>query len=141
MSWITLASADVLAQFSAAEKTAYDAVSGADKLPDIIVSVSNQVRGYAAVKNTLGAAGTIPDSLEGVAIAIIRFRFLNGLPSKTLLTDDRRTEYNDALKVLQDVAAGKFIIDNPASGAASFGSAAVLTERPVKLTTTKMKGL
>ena len=141
MSWITLTSTDVLAQFSPSEKSAYQtARAGSDEIPDIINSVSNEVRGYVAVKYPLGSAGTIPESLESAAISIIRFRFLNGLPTKTLITEDRRKENEQAIKLLESVAAGKFVVESP-SGSQNAGSNIVISEREKKVTGAKLKGL
>jgi phage gp36-like protein len=76
-----------------------------------------EVRGYIAAypQNKLGEGVTIPAELETAACAIARYRALNRLPVKSLLTETRIGEYKDALALLRDVAAGKFAIEQPAT--------------------------
>lgn len=139
MSWISITSTLVTAQFSSAEKAAYDAHRGDDKIANIISSVVREVRGYVGNKYPLESGETIPDSLEGAAIAIIRYRFLNGLPSKTLITEDRRNEYNDAMTLLRKVSEGSFLIED-SSGARANGIK-IVGSRTTRVTGTSLKGL
>jgi len=121
MAWITLVEADVVSRLSSPEtvalKSAALATGQADPLAEIVSQVVQEVRGYVAANraNQLGAGETIPDRLKSAALALIRWRLVNRLPVKGLLTDERRRELEDAMTLLRDVAAGRFAIDAPAT--------------------------
>jgi hypothetical protein len=120
MSWITINEDDVKTRLTGAELDAFTgaalAQGQADPLPDIIASVTDRVRGYAAAcaRNRLGAPGTVPARLRGPALAVIRFELANRLPKMGRLIDDlRRAEYDNALRLFQQVAGGDFVIEDP----------------------------
>ena len=140
MAWSTLTESQVTSQFSGAEKAAYDAKRGDDVLSDIITHVVHEVRGYVGVKHRLASGVTIPDALVSSAIAIVRFRFLNGLPSKSLITDDRRKEYDNALELLRSVAAGNFAIEDVDGGDAG-GNSTVISNQSNRLSGSDLGGL
>jgi phage gp36-like protein len=119
MSWSTLTEAKFLEQLSGPEvtalKTAALATAQAEPLTALLAKVVQEVRGYVAANssNQLGEGVTIPGELEADAIAIARYRALNRLPVKSLVTPGRETEYKDAIAKLRDVAAGRFRIEQP----------------------------
>lgn len=121
MSWITLTEARFLHHCSGAEtnaiKTAALATGQAEPLTDMLAKVVQEVRGYVGAHgaNQLGEGSTIPQELEAAACAMARYRALNRLPIKSLLTETRVSEYKDALQLLRDVAAGRFAIEQPAT--------------------------
>lgn len=130
MPWITLnadAGADRLTETEARVYRERFLKTGApDPLPEIQANAVAEIRGNVANwhQNTLDTEdGTIPSNLIETARAIIRYRLLSRLPVESLITDARRSEYKDALHLLERVAIGKFAVDQPdappASGAPS----------------------
>lgn len=119
MAWVTLTEAKFLQHCSGAEVTAIKSAalgSGqTEPLTDTLAKVVQEVRGYVSAhgQNVLGEGSTIPAELETAALAIARFRSLNRLPIRSLLTPTREQEYRDALTLLRDVAAGKFAVEQP----------------------------
>jgi hypothetical protein len=108
-------------RLSSTELTALQSVdlpSGVtDALADLVTQVVDEVRGFIqAGGNNLGAAGTLPSRLVSAAISIIRFRLSTRFPVKMLDTDARKREHDDAMKLLDRVADGKFAIEEPATG-------------------------
>jgi phage gp36-like protein len=123
MSWITLTPDDILLRLAGAEKAAYTtaALAGgqSDPLPEILEQVTDEVRGYiaACASNTLGPAGTLPPRLRLAALDIARYRLVTRLPNR--LTDERKEEYRNAIKLLESVASCKFAVEDPAGDATS----------------------
>lgn len=119
MSWIPITESDVQTRLAGAEltalKTAALATGQTNPLTEIIGQVIDEMRGYiaACASNTLGVAGTIPQKLLGAALAIIRYRLATRLPVKSLLTEDRVKENEQAIHLLEQVAACKFKIEEP----------------------------
>lgn len=121
MAWAALSTDDVKTRVAGAELTAYEtaalASGQANPVPLLILQVVAEVRGYiaACASNTLDADATkIPDKLKAAALDIIRYRITTRLPIP--VTEDRRREYEDALRLLRDTAACNFSIDDPSSG-------------------------
>ena len=151
MSWVTLTEAKFLQHCTGAETTAIKSAALAtgqgEPLTDTLARVVQEVRGYVAAhaQNTLGEGATVPQELEAAAIAIARFRALNRLPTKSLLTDTRVQEYRDALAQLRDVAAGRFALEQPASQSAQVipggGAVEVASSTTRKATREKLSGL
>lgn len=106
MSWVTFTEADVLVQFSPGEQAAYDSSHGSEKLPGVCTNVVAEIRGYLAARTTLGASGTIPDSLLRTAAVMARYVFLNSLPVKGLLTEERVKEYERSMEYLREISRG-----------------------------------
>lgn len=106
MSWVTFDADAALAQMSPDERAGYTAAHGADKLAGICSATVAELRGYLAGRTVMGAAGTIPESLARVAGTVARYHFLNSLPVKSLLTEQRIREYERAMEYLRDIAAG-----------------------------------
>ena len=124
MSWISLTADSVATRLAGPEldavRSAALATGQADPLPEIVAAVVEEVRGYVAAcpRNRLGATGTLPKALEASALALCRGRLLSRLPVPSLDTEARRREVEDAQKLLRDVAAGRFYVDQPASDVA-----------------------
>lgn len=122
MSWITVTSDDVITKLSGPEKAAMTSAAlqaaQTDPLPEVISQVVKEIRGYVAAceRNLpLGDGETIPDELLGAAISRIRFHLATRLPVASLLTEDRRSANTEALTLLRDVAACRFLIVAPTS--------------------------
>jgi phage gp36-like protein len=121
MAWITITESDVQTRLAGAELTALKSAALAtgqtSPLSDIIAHVVDEMRGYiaACAANTLGQAGTIPAKLLSAALAMIRYRLATRLPVKSLLTEDRVKENEAAIRLLEQVAACKFAIEEPAT--------------------------
>lgn len=120
MSWITLTQTHLEDYLTGNELSRLQSAALADDqdnpIPDIIADVVEEVRGRVAAnpRNTLGANGKIPDELNAAALAIVRWRVINRLPGlKSLATEERKDEKDDALRLLRDVAADKFSIAQP----------------------------
>ncbi len=114
--WITLDSSHLTQGLSGPESTALATAKLAegqtDPIPDVLLRTTYEVRGYIAANHgtTVGEPGMIPEELLSAAIAIARWRLLGRLPVKMFATESRRKEYEDAIVLLRDVAAGKFAI-------------------------------
>ena len=100
--WTTLTEAEVLNQFNDSETAAYDTAKGDDKgvaLLDIIQKVTDQIwLAYSQggrVVDTQGA-GTIPAGEKNRAIALVRWNYLNALPSGKSLAENRQPEAKSA---------------------------------------------
>jgi hypothetical protein len=96
--WTPLTEAEVLNQFNDSETAAYDTAKGDDKgvaLADIIQKVADQIwQAYdqgGRVVDTQGA-GTIPTGEKNRAIALVRWNYLNALPSGKSLAENRQPE-------------------------------------------------
>ena len=119
MAWITLTETHLGERLAAAELAALQSAAvGAygNTVPDVLSSVVSEIRGRVAAngRNQLGADGTIPEELKASALAIARWRILSRLPGMKSLQDDaRKSEYTDALALLEAVADGKFAIQQP----------------------------
>jgi hypothetical protein len=120
MAWISIEEADVQSRLAAAELSALKTVALADgqtsPLTDVIAHVVDEIRGYVAAcaANTLGEGAVIPQKLLSAALAMIRFRLATRLP-RFPLDENRRRENDQALRLLEQVAACKFAIEEPAT--------------------------
>ena len=141
MSWITLTATNVQSRISGAELAGVNSAAlaagqtAADVLAAALANVIKEVRGYVGVRNTLGEGETIPDELENATLAVIRYRLLTRLPNmKSLLDANRVKEYEDAIKLLDKVAEGKFAIVAASAAAASQATAQTprITEKTLR---------
>jgi hypothetical protein len=123
MSWITLNSDDVKRRLSGPELAALQgtalAAGQSDPLPGVLSEVTDEIRGYVATwpENVLGEAGTIPPQLKSAAISIARWRLGGRLPaaaSPLFQSENRKKENDDAVKLLERCAEGKFAVERPA---------------------------
>ncbi len=119
MAWIIPAESDVLTVLSETELATYRAAalaSGqADPLTPTLAQVVDLVRGYVGAykPNTLGLPGTIPQKLLAPALDLVAVRLPQrvGVPPKEV----RKTAADQAVRLLEQVAAGVFNIEEPES--------------------------
>jgi hypothetical protein len=121
MAWSAITEANVLTRISGDELAAYRAAalgSGqADPVAPAIEQVTNLVRGRigACRANTLGPAGTVPETLLGTALDLVVIEIIKRLPGVSI-DAPRETAKNDALRLLEDVAACRFVVEEPSTG-------------------------
>jgi phage gp36-like protein len=110
MSWIQLQNSDVLNVISYQElqivRTLTIQSGQAD--PDL-------VRGFLSNQNPLGPEGTIPDKLVAPTLDIFAFYFFKRTP--TLLNDDRRSAYKEAIALLELIRKGDLRVEAPLTAA------------------------
>lgn len=116
MAWIQITEADIQTVFSGAEIEAYRSAALAqgqsDPVSATIAQVVDLVRGYiGAAGITLGASGTIPQKLLSTSLDVFAWRFSSRVGRKA--GDSRQTLYQDAIKLLENVAKGQFDIEEP----------------------------
>jgi hypothetical protein len=127
MAWIIPGESDLLTTFSETELAAYRAAalaSGqADPVAPTLAQVVDLVRGYVGAykPNTLGLPGTIPQKLLAPALdlAAVRLPQRVGVPPK----DVRQQAASRAVRLLEQVAAGVFNIEEPDSATSETTSA------------------
>ena len=117
MAWQLITTDNIKTRLAGAEITALQesalASGQADPLPEIVVAAVDEVRGYiAAAGRILEAGDKVPSRLINATLAIIRHRIATRLPGRSFLNEDRIREYQDAIKLLEQVAAGKFAIED-----------------------------
>jgi phage gp36-like protein len=118
MAWTALTVTDVTTRLAGVEVTSLQTIALAagqtDPIVEIIEQVTDEIRGYVGAGGyALGAAGTLPSKLIGTALAMIRQRVITRLPNAGLMDQDRRDEYKDAIRLLENVSAGKFSLEEP----------------------------
>src|SRR5271170_2630129 len=119
MSWIIPTESDLLTVLSETELSTYRAAaiaSGqADPVAPTLAQVVDMVRGYVGAykPNTLGLPGTIPQKLLATALDLAAVR----LPQRVGVSpkDVRLMAANRAVRLLEQVAAGTFNIEEPDS--------------------------
>jgi hypothetical protein len=117
MAWITPAESDLLTTFSETELATYRAAALAsgqtDPVAPTLAQVVDLVRGYVGAykPNTLGLPGTIPQKLLAPALDMVAVRLPQrvGVPPKEV----RQAAANRAVRLLEQVAAGTFNIEEP----------------------------
>lgn len=118
MAWISITEADVQSRLAGAELAALKTAALADgqtsPLTEVCEHVVDEIRGYVAAcaRNTLGEGATIPQKLLSAALAMIRFRLATRLP-RFPLDENRRRENDQALHLLEQVAACRFAVEEP----------------------------
>lgn len=120
MPWIALTAESLKTKLS---KPELEKIPGAAKAAGLtsdevmakaVSDMVREVRGFVAVKNPLGPAGTIPDELEKAALALIRRDLFTRLPGLADLFDEtRKAEASYAERNLARVAKGEFVIVPP----------------------------
>jgi len=118
MAWATLTVDDLKSRLAGAElaslQTAALADGQTDPTAETLAQVIDEVRGYiAAAGVTLGTGITIPSKLKNTTLNLARYRLCSRLPVASLLTDARKQEYQDAIRLLEQVAAGRFRVEEP----------------------------
>lgn len=143
--WITLTEDDLLTRLAGDELIAYREAALAqdqpDPMPETLAAVADEVRGYVAANraNRLGPAGTIPPRLKSAAMDLARYRMATRLPVD--VTDERQAEYRNAIRLLERVAAGDFLVEDPDTGASPGGASGVVHKTPRQATRETMEGL
>jgi hypothetical protein len=142
MAWITLSESSLESRLLAGEITAYKSSdlsvgqTSESLLSEILRGVIREVRGRVAAceSNTLGEGDTIPDELEHHALAVAVYRLITRIPisSRSSLLEQRKSAYEDALRILQDVASCRFAIVDPITPSEEVVSA----QRPLYTTKT-----
>ena len=129
MSWIALTVDDVENSLTSVEQGLMGDPSSAVDLNNIVVTVTNLVRGKVNSNRRnqghMGPAGTIPDELQAAAVSIARFKFLTHLPGTQLITKERNADKDEAYEQLHQVATGELVIarwDDPPGGTPALGS-------------------
>jgi hypothetical protein len=132
MAWRTPTETDLLDFISGAEMEALRAAVLSDGQADPIATQLSKtvemVRGYIAAntKNTLGAAGTLPERLIGPCCEIAILKIGSRAAGLIFDTDNvRRDAARAATRILEAVAAGDYAIEQPetAGDAAQQGAA------------------
>jgi hypothetical protein len=120
MAWRAVTENDIKTRLSGAELSGYRsaalAAGQSDPVQPTIDLVTELVRGYvgACGKNTLGAVGTLPEKLIGVALDLIVVEIPKRCAGQLLDPKGLRKEAADrAYTVLRDVAGCRFQIDAP----------------------------
>jgi len=118
MAWQTIAAEDLQEKMTGAEvgalQTAALASGQSDPIPNIITRVIDEVRGYIAAGGyALEDGSFIPSKLVDATLTIVGWRAALRLNVKVLLSDARRAEYEQALRLLARVGDGKFAIEEP----------------------------
>ena len=119
MAWIIPAESDVLTVLSETELATYRAAATAsgqaDPVAPTLAQVVDMVRGYVGAykPNTLGLPGTIPQKLLATALDLVAVR----IPKRVGVApkDVRQMAANRAVRLLEQVAAGTFNIEEPDS--------------------------
>lgn len=111
-----------------------DGRTGPEIVADEITRTVNEARGYCPGQRAAGE--TIPDELLDSVLCILRHKVFSRLPGmKGLLDEIRVTEYNEALRKLRDVSAGRMKITEPVTPADSTEQAAPSTIETVSANT------
>jgi hypothetical protein len=121
MAWAALTADEIKTRLTSDELTklqTYALAPGqADPLPDVLLQVTDEMRGYIAKRNPLGAAGTLPPQVRRAAIAMARWTLLGrigiGTQGSISQSDSRKKEYEDALALMKDVVKGDFKVEAP----------------------------
>jgi hypothetical protein len=119
MAWQTLNADDMTSALTQPERDLFEsgaASSGTDRLDQILIWVVALVRGKVAAcaknREYMGPDGTVPAELYGDAIEIARYKLLTSFPQGKLFIDDARVRgYSDAVKHLDDAAAGTLAVE------------------------------
>lgn len=117
MAWIAITEADVQSRLAGAELTAFKnaakASGQADPVAELISQTVDEVRGYIAAcsRNTLEAGQKVPSKLKSATLALIVYRINTRLP--IAVTQERRDENERADRLMREVAACRFAIEEP----------------------------
>jgi hypothetical protein len=124
MPWITptltlcktrLTGAEYTALSSAAKSSSQEAEAMAQQVIDTVVT---RIRGRVPATVKLGAAGTIPDELQGAFLSLWVYEFITRLPQmKSLLDELRVKSWDNANSELRDLAAGRINLVSPIDAA------------------------
>jgi hypothetical protein len=125
MSWTAPTVADVLSEFTPAEKLAVESIQGdvtAANLTAILARVVAEIRDYIRSGGYAldATATTLPLGLHNDCISIARWRYVNSVPALgKLRSDDRKKSNDDAMEKMGKIAAQKFAVEPPTSATGS----------------------
>jgi len=141
--WILLTVDAFRSRLTSAELTALRTVQVDTHQPDpadeALRRSVEEARGYLGARpgGKLGPMRTVPPQLEGPVMDLARYRLCTrlavGRVGSTLLPEAREQEYKDALRLLRDVAAGKYSVEDPEDVSETLGNDASsprITPRP-----------
>ena len=117
MAWIAITEADVLTVLAGPELAGYRAaalaVGHADPVAPAIAQVTDLVRGYVGgcKNNILGLGATIPQKLLAPAVDILAVRIPKRVGQDP--KPGRKAAHDEAIKLLEMVAACTFDIEEP----------------------------
>lgn len=124
--WRPITKEDLLVALSSKELEAISASAKADEqtsdtiIDDTIAQVTDRARGYLATAvrkghlGGLGAAGSVPERIVGSLCHIIRQEIATRVPLRSnILTDVRVGETKAAIRLLEQIAAGAFLVEDP----------------------------
>lgn len=120
MDWQTFTDADVLKEFTPAERATLNNIQGATNgLPDICTDVIAEFRQAISDAGTdvSGADdGKIPAGFKAKAAALARWRWLISIPSaKSMQTPERKEAADKAEELINDIATGDRPVTAPDS--------------------------
>jgi len=134
MAWRAILEADVLTQISSDELEALRAAAlgdgQADPLQPSINQVTSEVRGYVAAcaRNELhDTASYVPPSLIRAACVMVVVEIIGRVPGYDV-DEGRQKRYDQAVSLMRDVAACRYAIEDPDSGAAGTGASVEMTD-------------
>jgi hypothetical protein len=147
--WITVTEDMVKTRLAGAEltalRTAALSAGQADPLAEVIAEVVNEVRGYVAAckANRLESGTKIPEKLKTTALARIVFELASRLPVKGIVTAERKEANTAAKRLLEQVAACQFAVEEPVTPDAEKVSnpSPKITDRTLSFTREDQDGL
>jgi phage gp36-like protein len=113
---------DVLSTLSQPERDLFGTGASDEDFPDRLIEIINEVvsmvRGRVAAwpdnRASMGPEETIPEELYLATINIVRYQLLTALPGGRMFIDEpRERTYSDALKLMENVAAGTLVVGVP----------------------------
>lgn len=131
--WIELQEEDILTRLAGAELRAYRTAATAedqdDPLPEVLAAVTDEVRGYVAAcpGNRLGPVGRIPSRLKSAALDLARYRLTTRLPVR--ISEERKREYENAIRLLEQVARCVFAVEDPDGGERNHSAVELIKRR------------
>lgn len=151
LTWTALTAADVLVEFTPAEKAAIDALQGVTTSLATIAGDAVQEFRQAIVDGggQIESANSIPPGFKTHAIALARWRWLTSIPSlKHLQSEPRQQAATEARELIKDIATGARRVAPPSSPASeavglpapSFGSRDGVDLREREFTRTNQDG-
>ena len=129
MPWSTIATNEVLEEFTPAEQAQLQNIQGSTgSLAKILARTVGAARGsIAAGGNPLAAANTIPDQVRSAVITITRWQWVISLPQlKNIQTKERGDAAAAAQAMLDRIAAGTVKVEIPPNADAT----TVPTQKP-----------
>lgn len=111
-----------------------------DPVDPVLDQVTALVRGYVRRKYELEASG-VPPSLVAISLDIVAYRIGSRLSSK--LSEGRKGAYEDAMKLLREVASGDFVVEDAVtiSESAEVAPVEIVSKLSRKTTRQKLEGI